>query len=133
MGDEVQGKGSWITIDDIDFTTIPLHVRAGTVLPLRLNGANTTTELRKRNFELLIAPASNNTATGQLYFDDGNSIVQEATSFITFTYVNGTISTSGSFGYNPGVSVVLLTILGVSGQAKTQTLGADVLKRGFDG
>jgi len=94
-----------------------------------LNGANTTTELRKQNFELLIAPTSNGTATGELYLDDGNSIVQDAISFITFTYANGTISTSGSFGYNPGVAVVQLTILGGSGQAKTQTLNADVPKR----
>lgn len=87
--------------------------------------ANTTTELRNQNFEILIAPTSEGTASRTLYLDDGNSLVQAATSFITFTYASGKLSSSGSFGYNPGVSISVITLLG-GGQQKNETANIPV-------
>lgn len=63
----VRGNGANVTLDDVDFQTIPIHVRGGTILPLRTESANTTTELRTKPFEVIVAPGLNGTANGTLY------------------------------------------------------------------
>jgi alpha-glucosidase len=118
-------------LDNVAYTSIPLYIRGGSVLPLRVSSANTTTELRKQNFNLVIAPGLDGTASGSLYLDDGVSIVQAATSLISFTYTQkstsgvstdakggpsygaGTLTMSGSFAYNAGVYIEKITLLGV--------------------
>merc|ERR1712093_557811 len=74
--------GEKINLTDIPFTEIPLHIRGGSILPLRNSSAYTTTEVRKQPFNLLVAPSKDGKAKGELYLDDGVSIVQEATSEI---------------------------------------------------
>lgn len=111
-GEKVQGNASYINLTNVDFDSIPLHVRGGAILPLRAESANTTTELRKQDFILWIAPNVTNQAQGTLYLDDGDSIEQNATSNIVFTYNNGAFSMSGSFGYDAGVSIKNITVLG---------------------
>ena len=49
----VRGNGANVTLSDVDFNTIPLHIRGGSVLPLRAESANTTTELRKKSSSCL--------------------------------------------------------------------------------
>jgi alpha-glucosidase len=115
-GERIQGNGEYINLTDVGFDTIPLHVRGGSILPLRAESANTTTELRKKDFVLWIAPNATNQATGSLYLDDGDSIEQPSTSSITFSYDNGAFSMSGDFGYETDVVVKNITILG-SGQS----------------
>ncbi|KAK6866091.1 alpha-glucosidase [Apiospora arundinis] len=83
-GDAVRGHGGGdpVLIHDVPFDRIPLHVRGGCVVPLRIESANTTTELRKRGFELLAAPGlqpghggyDGVAAEGELYVDDGVSL-----------------------------------------------------------
>ena len=63
----VRGQGSTTTLSDVDFTTIPLHVRGGIIIPLRSESANTTAELRKKGFHILIAPGLDGIATGSLH------------------------------------------------------------------
>jgi alpha-glucosidase len=71
----LRGRGAWVTIYDVPFDRIPIHVRGGCIVPLRrAQGANTTTELRDRPFELLVAPGVDGTAAGSLYVDDGLSL-----------------------------------------------------------
>ncbi|KAH5411779.1 alpha/beta-glucosidase agdC [Parastagonospora nodorum] len=111
-GDKVQGNASYINLTNVDFDSIPLHIRGGAVLPLRAESANTTTELRKQDFVLWIAPNATNQASGTLYLDDGDSINQTSTSNIVFTYDNGAFSMSGEFGYDAGVSIKNITVLG---------------------
>ncbi|WKX94053.1 hypothetical protein Q1695_011367 [Nippostrongylus brasiliensis] len=54
---------------------IPIFARGGSILP-RQGEAMTTTESRKKPFELLIAPSvSDNSASGFMYWDDGEVIV----------------------------------------------------------
>jgi alpha-glucosidase len=113
----ISGNGSYITLTNISYTEIPVHIRGGSILPLRVSGANTTTALRKLDFELLVAPDVHGQARGELYLDDGESLVQEATSEIEFWYDGKTkvLEMNGTFGYDAGVRIGNLTILGVKG------------------
>ncbi len=115
----VRGNGSTITLSDVDYQTIPIHIRGGSIIPLRVESANTTTELRKKGFNIVVAPGLDGTATGSLYLDDGDSIEQSNTSTIDFTFANGAFSMSGTYGYAAGIKVELITILGQTGRPAT--------------
>jgi alpha-glucosidase len=108
----VRGTGASLTLSDVDYTTIPLYYTGGHIFPQRVASANTTTELRTLDFELVIAPDAAGTAQGDLYLDDGESLVQPATSLIHFEYAAGVLSLSGRFDYQPGVGITKLTVLG---------------------
>ncbi|KAI1317765.1 putative alpha-glucosidase [Xylariaceae sp. FL0255] len=114
-GTKIEGVGSWVTLTDVAYTTIPLYYKGGSIVPLRVSSSNTTAALRKVNFELVIAPAgTTGLATGSLYLDDGVSIVQKATSVIHFTYepIGGVLTMSGTFGYDAGVHIESIKVLG---------------------
>ena len=112
-GSTVQGARANVSLDDVPFTQIPLHIRGGSIIPLRAASANTTTELRKQGFEILIAPGRDGTASGMLYLDEGTMLEQNATSVITFKYAaNGTLSVGGTFGYPAGVVIESISVLG---------------------
>lgn len=81
----VIGTGSTITIEDVPYTSIPLYYKGGAILAQRSESANTTTELRKQDFDIIVAPSANGTAYGELYIDDGVSLVQPASSYMKFT------------------------------------------------
>lgn len=110
--ERIEGKGSNIELTDIPFTSIPLHIRGGSIIPLRAESANTTTELRKQDFVLWIAPNAANQAEGSLYLDEGDAIDQPNTSEIQFKYDNGQFSMSGSYGYQTGNVIKNITLLG---------------------
>ena len=94
---------------------------------MRTSSANTTAALREQSFSIVIAPGLGGTASGSLYLDDGDSLVQAATSEIVFTYANGSFSMTGSFGYDAGVAIESITLLGV-GVNGTAIAGAAVGK-----
>ncbi|KAH9939453.1 alpha-glucosidase [Amylocystis lapponica] len=110
----VQGHGSTVLLDNVNLTTIPVHIRGGAVLPLRVQGAMTTTALRDRDFELVVAPGRDGAASGTLYVDDGVSIAPNATTEVSMVYKNGILMVSGTFGYNVGVNVARVRVLGVA-------------------
>jgi alpha-glucosidase len=118
--EQVEGKGEWVNLSDVAFDSIPLHIRGGAILPLRAESANTTTELRKQDFVLWIAPNGTGQASGSLYLDDGDSIEQEGVSEITFSYDNGAFAMAGSFGYKTELNVKNITLLGAKGQQTLQ-------------
>ena len=60
----------WIE-KDVDYTSIQLYYKGGSIVAQRAKSANTTTELRKQNFAVFIAPGVDGTASGSLYLDDG--------------------------------------------------------------
>lgn len=99
-----------------DVTEIPLAIRGGSVIPMRVNGTMTTTELRKTDFELVVAPSDNGTARGSLYFDDGVSITQNATTEVQFEYGNGTLTVNGTFDATLGVNVTRAVFLGLESE-----------------
>lgn len=110
---KVEDSGAEITVENIDYDSIPVYVRGGNVVPLRLTSASTTTALRKQGFELIVAPDANGAATGLLYLDDGESIQPSATSLLYFSYADGTLSSNGTYSYDPSVSIQRLTVLDV--------------------
>ncbi|KAI0263723.1 glycoside hydrolase family 31 protein [Gloeopeniophorella convolvens] len=114
----VDGAGAAVTLQDVNFTTIPLHVRGGAVLPLRAAGTMTTTELRRTDFELLVAPGTDGRARGALHIDDGVSIVQARATDVQLVFAHGRLSVSGSFAYNAGVKVASVVFLGVESRPR---------------
>ncbi|KAI9732344.1 MAG: hypothetical protein M1834_001551 [Cirrosporium novae-zelandiae] len=116
--EKVQGTGASITIKDQSWTDIPLHYRGGVIIPMRAEGANTTTELRKKDFVVLVPLGSNGTAKGELYLDEGDAIEQPETSLITFTFVNNLFTMDGQFDYDPNVQLSNITFLGIQSAPK---------------
>lgn len=110
----VKGTGAPLTLSNINFTSIPLHIRGGSILPLRASSANTTASLRQENFSILIAPATDGTASGSLYLDDGVSLSQPSTSNIQFAYSKNTFKMDGTFAYDVGdVHIESIQVLGL--------------------
>ncbi|KAI9149513.1 putative alpha/beta-glucosidase agdC [Paramyrothecium foliicola] len=113
----IRGRGDWVEFKDVAYDRIPLHIRGGCVVPLRTTGANTTTELRKNGFELLVAPGLDGSARGTLYLDDGVSLDGGPNKTeITFQYIGSKLQTSVTEGFasleKAGVVVDKITVLG---------------------
>lgn len=109
----LQGTGSAVTLSNISFTDIPVHIRGGSILPLRVESAMTTTALRTKDFEFVVAPGSNGKASGSLYIDDGVSIAQSSSTSVIMSYGAQTLAVTGSFGFATGVNVQRVRVLGV--------------------
>jgi alpha-glucosidase len=114
----VNTSNSDTTYSNLSTSDIPVHIRGGAIIPTRIKSANTTTALRKENFELLVALDADGKAKGNLYLDDGESLVQNAISEIEFTFEGNTIKAAGSFGFKTDVSVKSVTVLGKDGATK---------------
>ncbi|KAH9483447.1 putative alpha/beta-glucosidase agdC [Psilocybe cubensis] len=112
----IQGTGASVTLQNINFTTIPVYIRSGTVLPLRVASTMTTTELRKQDFEFVVAPdARTGQASGKLYIDDGETVSPpaSATTQVKMAFNGGRLDVSGTFGFDTGVAVKRVRFLGV--------------------
>ncbi len=126
----VVGRGERTTLNNVDFTQIPLHFRGGSVVPLRVKSAMTTTELREQDFEVIVAIGKDGSARGSLYLDDGVSLVQERTSWVTFTYADNVLSVGGSFDYQTNARLKHLRLLGINSKpARVESDGQSVKYR----
>lgn len=108
----VQGAGSTITYSSVPDTDIPVLVHGGSIVPMRLESANTTRALRDKPFELLVAPESDGSASGSLYLDDGESLEQSGTSKIKFMLSESTLKAEGTFGFPTVLQIKSVTIMG---------------------
>lgn len=111
-GHTVRGRGEVVKMTGVGYMDIPLHVRGGSIIPVRAKSANTTMELRKQNFRLVVAPGLDGIAAGELYLDDGESLHQPATLDVTFVYENGRLSFDGIFTFETDLLIESVTILG---------------------
>lgn len=111
-GKPVRGEGAFVTAN-VELEHITLHYKGGVVYPQRVTSANTTTALRTKGFNIVVAPGLDGEAKGSLYLDDGISNVQEAVSEIDFEYKDGVLCMTGSFEYDAGISIEMITVLGV--------------------
>lgn len=111
-GKPVLGHGKSVTLTDIAFDQIPLHIVGGAILPLRVESAMTTTELRKKPFNIVIAPDKKGYAKGALYLDDGVSVEQGKTTYVEFEYKRGKLTVVSTGSFDAGVGVSEVTLLG---------------------
>ncbi|KZT11187.1 glycoside hydrolase family 31 protein [Laetiporus sulphureus 93-53] len=129
----VQGNASYVEVHNVNLTSISIHIRGGAVLPLRAQGAMTTTALRKENFDLVVAPGFNGEAWGTLYMDDGVSITPNATTEVSMAYKNGTLTVAGTFGYETCVNVSSVLFLGIDkAPGSVQVNGQDAVSGTHD-
>ncbi|KAH9867073.1 hypothetical protein IAQ61_007665 [Plenodomus lingam] len=119
--------GSMVLRNDVADTDIPILIRGGSIIPLRVKSAMTTHALRDQDFELLVAPDKDGKAWGTLYLDDGESLVQDGVSEISFSWDGSTIRMEGSFGFKTSVGVKSVVVMGNEGILK------HVLNAGLDG
>lgn len=128
----VRGNGETVSLNDIDFQTIPIHIRGGTILPLRMESANTTTELRKVPMQLVVAPGLNGTATGSLYIDDGLSLEQASTTYVNFAWNGSVLSVRGTYEYAAGVNISNINMLGINSEPQSVTYNGNELPTSFN-
>jgi alpha-glucosidase len=74
----------------------------------------TTTEVRKRDFNIVVAVGTDQKATGQLYLDDGVSLVQASMSVINFDFDGREFKMTGSYGFKTSSKIATVTVLGLS-------------------
>jgi lysosomal alpha-glucosidase len=58
---------------DAPLEKINVHVRGGSIIPMQMPGPNLMTG-RGNPFTLLVAPSASNNASGNLFWDDGDSL-----------------------------------------------------------
>jgi alpha-glucosidase len=79
------GPGENITID-APLGHIPVYLRGGSILPTQEPGY-TTTACRSNPWGLIAATSLEGTASGQLYVDDGESLVQNSMLFVKVSHL----------------------------------------------
>lgn len=92
----------------------------------------TISDLRNQNFEFLIAPGVDGTATGCLYLDDGESLVPKGVSRVEMRYAGGVLRVRGRFGYATAVRVEKVTVLDARGGEARSVGGGWRLCGGFE-
>lgn len=110
----------------------PIHVRGGSIIPMQQAG-NTTKTSRKMPWSLLVALDQSGQAQGELYLDDGISLVPNATknvevcylpngrrartlqpaNSLQFTYANNTLRAAVSGSYMDSLPLANITIAGL--------------------
>ncbi|CAJ0565183.1 unnamed protein product, partial [Mesorhabditis spiculigera] len=91
------------TVPALTTALTPVFVRGGYILP-RQGPATTTTAARKNPFEILITVAGNGGSTGELYYDDGESLSDDILSNPHFYFNFSYSATDGQATVNIGCS-----------------------------
>ena len=92
---------------------IPVYIRGGNVLPVQ-EPALTTRDSRKNPWGLLVALSPEGTASGSLYIDDGESVVQNATLYVEFTVAGKALYASPRGAYVDRNPLANVTVMGVT-------------------
>jgi alpha-glucosidase len=115
----IRGHGSSVIITNINITDIPLHIRGGTIISMRISSGMTTKEVRTKDFNIVVAIGLDGKAEGQLYIDDGVSITQKATTLMQFKYDEKRFTMHGNYDYAAGVKISTITVLGLGKKPET--------------
>ncbi|KAL8848936.1 MAG: hypothetical protein Q9221_006030 [Calogaya cf. arnoldii] len=107
----ISTPGANITID-APLGHIPVYLRGGYIIPTQ-QPALTTRDARRNPWGLIAALSLEGTATGNLYIDDGESIMQNGTLFVEFTATRTALYASARGTYNDTNPLANITVLGV--------------------
>jgi len=121
--------GQNITID-APLGHIPVYVRGGSVLPVQEPGM-TTKASRANPWGLIAATDLEGSASGVLYLDDGESIVQNATLFVEFSLTNSALYATGRGLYEDNNPLANVTVLGVQSDVSNVTLNGACISTGW--
>ena len=84
-----------------------------------------STPFQLQSNDTQIAPSLDGTASGSLYLDDGESLVQPGITDIEFAFsASGEFSMDGVFDFDAGVSIESIVLLGVGSEPTTAGDGA---------
>jgi len=108
---------------------IPVYVRGGAILPQQ-EALYTTTESRNSPWSLLCALSADGTATGQIYIDDGESIVPPATLLVDLTASNGSLYASARGTYEDTNALANVTVMGVRSEPSAVSLNGRRVSQG---
>ncbi|KAJ4292426.1 hypothetical protein N0V90_009088 [Kalmusia sp. IMI 367209] len=114
------GPGENVTLS-APLEHINVHVRGGSVLALQ-QPKLTTGATRRTPYSLLVALGENEDAKGDLYLDDGVSLVPNATRLVTFTFANNSLSYTSEGSYHASQPLANITITGLQAQPKGVSL-----------
>ena len=123
------GPGENVTIP-APLGHIPVYIRGGYVLPVQ-EPALTTRDSRKNPWGLLVALLPEGTASGSLYIDDGESLVQNATLYVEFTAsADNALYASPRGTYEDSNPLANVTVMGVGSQPENVTLNGIAVGEG---
>ncbi|KIK64069.1 glycoside hydrolase family 31 protein [Collybiopsis luxurians FD-317 M1] len=109
-------------------THINVHIRGGAAILMHANPAYTTTETRAGPFSLLVSLESDSHAFGTAYLDDGLSNPPAENRIATFTANANQLQISSRGNFTVQQKLEQLTILGVSKEPGTVSVGGTNLK-----
>lgn len=119
------------TTIDAPLGHIPVYVRGGSVLPQQ-EPKLTTSESRNSAWSLLCALDAEGAATGMVYVDDGESLVQNATLVVDFTVAQGSLYASARGLYKDVNALANVTIMGLQSAPANVTLNGVSVGGGVD-
>lgn len=105
---------------------IPVFVRGGSVLPMQ-EPALTTRDARNTPWSLLTSLSGKDTASGELYLDDGVSVSPDATLDVKFHATNSSLSAMASGNWKETNPLSKVTVLGVSQKPNGVTLNGKAI------
>ena len=108
---------------------IPVFIRGGAILPQQ-EALYTTTQSRNSSWSLLCALDASGSATGQIYIDDGESLVPSATLLVDLTATNGSLYASGRGLYEDSNTLANITVMGVASEPSSVSLNGETVSDG---
>nr|XP_026693555.1 LOW QUALITY PROTEIN: lysosomal alpha-glucosidase-like [Ciona intestinalis] len=124
FGNKINSQGQYETLSAPLNGSIPLHIRGGNIIPAQYPELNTV-KSRKQPFILFVAPDNTGKACGQLYWDDGETLLGDGSIkhvAIDFVLLDNTLSSYASnFNYTESMMVSDISIFGISTKPKSVT------------
>lgn len=108
---------------------IPVYIRGGAILPQQ-EALYTTAECRNSSWSLLVALGADETATGMIYVDDGESLVPPATLLVDLTASNGSLYASARGTYEDTNALANITVMGVQSRPSAVMLNGETVSSG---
>jgi lysosomal alpha-glucosidase len=111
-GTKFQPIGTFVDLD-APLSKINVHLRGGFIIPMKIPGDNLIIG-RDNPFTLLIAQSQSKTASGSLFWDDGDSIEMKSYNYLNFSVSDNVLTINVPVrNYNTSMRLEIIKILGV--------------------